>query len=148
VNRAKFWVLQLFALGVVFANAVAIGLFERYAYGRIGIPTHWDIRLVAVFGLFLPIYAILLCAFVTVAIKRLHDRGKSGIWLLIVLFTPFLVFAIDDPSTTSNVALSAAMDLLGFAVWIWGFVELGLLPGTEGNNVYGDDPLGTQNASR
>ncbi len=147
-NRAKFWLLTFLAVGTVLANVAAVVLFEHYTYGQIGVPRSWDFRLVAVLGSFLPVYAVLLYTSVIVAIKRLHDRGKNGIWLLIILFAPFLLFAIDDSSSTSNVLFSAAIDLLGFAVWVWGFVELGILPGTDGNNIYGDDPVGAQSVPR
>jgi uncharacterized membrane protein YhaH (DUF805 family) len=48
-------------------------------------------------------------------IKRWHDRNKSGWWIFIV-FVP----------------------LIGS---IWSLVETGFLKGTEGSNMYGDDPL-------
>lgn len=50
-----------------------------------------------------------------VAIKRWHDRGKSGWWTLILL-----------------------VPIVG---WIWGVIELGFLEGTNGPNEYGPDPL-------
>jgi uncharacterized membrane protein YhaH (DUF805 family) len=49
------------------------------------------------------------------AVKRLHDRGKSPAWLLLAL-----------------------LPLLG-PVWL--AIELGFLPGTRGENRYGADPL-------
>jgi uncharacterized membrane protein YhaH (DUF805 family) len=52
---------------------------------------------------------------VAIAIKRWHDRGKSGWWMLI-FFVP----------------------IVG---WIWGGIELGFLKGTDGPNEYGPDPL-------
>lgn len=52
---------------------------------------------------------------ICVGIKRWHDRGKSGWWTLIVL-----------------------IPVIG---WIWAFVELGCLKGTDGPNSYGPDPL-------
>jgi len=148
VNRGRFWLLTLLALGVVLANGVAIVLFERYANGQIGIPTRFDLPLITVTGFFLPIYIILLCAGVTFAIRRLHDRGKSGIWLLVMVFAPFVLFAVDDSSTTSNLLFSLALDILGFTVWAWGLVEIGVLPGTDGNNIYGGNPRGAKDLSR
>jgi len=47
--------------------------------------------------------------------KRWHDRNKSGWWSLIIL-VPFIGS-------------------------IWALVECGCLPGTEGPNRYGADPL-------
>ncbi len=47
-------------------------------------------------------------------IKRYHDRGKSGVWVLLS-FVPVV-----GP--------------------IWMFVELGFLPGTDGDNMFGSPP--------
>ena len=42
-------------------------------------------------------------------------------------------------------AIGAMLDyvvvLAGFALTIWGFVEIGCLRGTAGSNTYGPDPL-------
>ena len=51
------------------------------------------------------------------AIKRFHDRGKSGAWVLILL-VPFV-----GP--------------------LWYLVEVGFLPGTAGPNRFGPEPLGS-----
>jgi uncharacterized membrane protein YhaH (DUF805 family) len=37
--------------------------------------------------------------------------------------------------------LQPVLVLTGFVLTIWGFVEIGLLPGTEGSNRYGANPL-------
>ena len=54
--------------------------------------------------------------YVAVQIKRWHDRDKAGWWVFI-----------------------AFIPLIGT---IWVLVECGFLPGTEGPNQYGVDPLG------
>ncbi len=58
--------------------------------------------------------ALLLWCSVVVAIKRWHDRGKSGWWALII-FVP----------------------IVGM---IWQLVECGFLPGTAGSNPHGPAP--------
>jgi uncharacterized membrane protein YhaH (DUF805 family) len=37
--------------------------------------------------------------------------------------------------------LHYVLALAGFALTIWGFVEIGCLRGTTGPNIYGPDPL-------
>ena len=59
--------------------------------------------------------AILLVAGLAVQVKRWHDRNKSGWWVLIAL-----------------------IPLIGP---IWALIETGFLPGTQGPNDYGHDPL-------
>ena len=66
---------------------------------------------VPVLVLYVPVY----WGFFALSAKRLHDRGKSAWWLLL-LFVP----------------------LFGF---LWLLVELPFLPGTAGENSYGPDPL-------
>jgi uncharacterized membrane protein YhaH (DUF805 family) len=57
---------------------------------------------------------LLLFAGIMLHIKRFHDRGKSGWWVLII-FVP----------------------VIGF---IWAIIDLGLLEGTPGPNAYGPAP--------
>lgn len=61
-------------------------------------------------------FAISLYVGIALYVKRWHDRDKSGWWTLIAL-----------------------VPLIG---GIWLLVECGFLPGTQGPNRYGPDPLG------
>lgn len=61
-------------------------------------------------------YLAVIYPLVAIGVKRWHDRGKSGWWMLIAL-----------------------VPLIG---GIWAFVEAGCLRGTEGPNEYGADPTG------
>ncbi|HEY1146511.1 DUF805 domain-containing protein [Allosphingosinicella humi] len=67
-------------------------------------------------------------ALIAVAVARLHDIGKSGWWLAVIVAGALL----------ASVTGSGAIGLLVFAVW------LGLLlwPGTLGPNAFGADPKG------
>jgi uncharacterized membrane protein YhaH (DUF805 family) len=42
---------------------------------------------------------------------------------------------------TAGTVLYTILALAAFALTIWGFVEIGCLPGTAGTNGYGPDPL-------
>lgn len=56
---------------------------------------------------------------IATSVKRLHDRGKSGWWyLLMVVLSVILVGSI------------------------WALIELGILEGQKGPNAYGPDPRG------
>ena len=63
--------------------------------------------------------------------KRLHDRGRSGWWAALVLFSIVAVWPHPD----------GFFDFLFALVMIWGGVELGLMPGEPGTNRYGPNPL-------
>src|SRR3954454_19649427 len=76
-----------------------------------------------------------------VGIKRLHDRDKSGWWMLLFWLGPGVLggWQTTAPEMGGGFVLSLAAGVIA----IWGFVELGCLRGTSGPNRYGRDPLGT-----
>ncbi len=99
INRAKFW---LGVVGIIVVEVVAIAI--------VGVVNSAAINILA----FL-VYLALIYAGLAVSVKRWHDRGKSGWWVLIGL-----------------------VPIIGP---IWALVETGFLPGTPGENPYGPDPL-------
>jgi uncharacterized membrane protein YhaH (DUF805 family) len=134
INRAKFWlaVLVFFVAGIV---AQIVGMSASGALGEL---------LINVVGLVCFVSGIFVC------IKRLHDRDKSG-WLLLLfyiaptlLITIGIIWAIAAIVANSSGSTGGLIALAGFAIGIWGFVELGCLRGTVGPNQYGPDPLAPQ----
>jgi uncharacterized membrane protein YhaH (DUF805 family) len=101
--------------------------------GRVSRRTWWLYGVVALIGLGLlgiallriaglsstgaenAINLLLLWPALAVSVKRWHDRGKAGWWVLV--------------------------NLIPFVGWLWALVENGFLPGTQGSNRFGDDPL-------
>ena len=85
--------------------------------------------------------------------KRLHDRNKNGWWLLAFWLLPFALFVggfsialFDDPRTgrSGDFATGSILVLASLPPALWGIVELGILPGTKGPNLYGADPAQQQ----
>jgi uncharacterized membrane protein YhaH (DUF805 family) len=81
---------------------------------------------------------------IAVGIKRLHDRNKSGWYVVLFYGVPAVLFLIGmmigttrDGSTT----LAYGLWLIALVISIWAFVELGCLRGTIGGNPYGPDPV-------
>jgi uncharacterized membrane protein YhaH (DUF805 family) len=72
---------------------------------------------------------------VAVASKRLHDRNKSGWWLLVFVLTPLVVGGV------GAIARSDALLVVAFAFHFWSFIELGCRRGVAGGNRFGPDPL-------
>jgi uncharacterized membrane protein YhaH (DUF805 family) len=76
--------------------------------------------------------------------ERLHDRDRSAWWLamffllpgVLVQFAKFTAFA-----GSYGVVPHYLLELAAFALSIWGFIEIGCLRGSAGNNGYGPDPL-------
>ena len=114
VNRAKFW---LVALGIFVVEVILFAVILGGA-AMSGDPE----QIAAAMG---PVASVVILVFVViatwisiaVAVKRYHDRNKSGWWVLIV-FVP----------------------VIG---GLWYLIECGFLRGTPGPNAYGPDPLAT-----
>jgi uncharacterized membrane protein YhaH (DUF805 family) len=112
VNRAKFWLVNI---GLLVVEAIVFGA----AGGSTMITDDPSTMTMPSFGILgvvgLLVSIVLVWASLAVAVKRWHDRNKSGWWVLIG-FVP----------------------VIG---GIWYLIECGFLPGTTGPNTYGADPL-------
>ncbi|WP_441238811.1 DUF805 domain-containing protein [Bradyrhizobium sp. 930_D9_N1_4] len=77
--------------------------------------------------------------FLATAIKRLHDRDRSGWWIVPFFLVPGLFGQFSDLLPDSHWMLP--FGLTASALWLWGVVELFIVPGTSGHNRFGPDPL-------
>lgn len=78
---------------------------------------------------------------VAAAVRRLHDRDRSGAMVLIFVALPW---ALAGLGTLDRHGLGEAVaDLLAIGLAAWGGVEMLLRPGTRGDNRHGADPLAT-----
>jgi len=77
------------------------------------------------------VYPALFYAGTCVLSKRLHDRGRSGWWAALILAS--IVAVWPHPA--------GFLDFLFFLVLVWAFVELAVMPGEQGANRYGVNPL-------
>lgn len=123
-NRQPYWLTALSLVGgMLLASLLA------YAVPLAGI---------VMAGL---VYLACLVVGLSVAVRRLHDRGKTGWWLLPMYLPLILVSALGALVQASpgepNVVFSALT--LPFSIWI--LVELGCLRGTVGPNRFGPDPI-------
>ncbi|HEY6701102.1 MAG TPA: DUF805 domain-containing protein [Pseudolabrys sp.] len=124
INRAKYWIAAIVYTSMMIAVA-GFGFFSGFSM------------------LFLILTAIIFIAMIisgiAIGIKRLHDRDKSGWWLLVFYLVPPL---LDSVGRTTGVSL--IFGTLSLAVSIWMIVEPGFLRGTSGPNRYGPDPVAAQ----
>jgi len=109
--RARFW----FAAGSLFLLAA---LYEAVAGPTAKLLTFWFA------------YPALLASAACVVSKRLHDRGRSGWWAVLVLLGVVLVWR----------APSAGRLLLALPILVWSAVELALMQGEQGANRFGPSP--------
>ena len=129
VNRANYWLsllIYLAALLFLYILGVVVGAL-------IGIP---DVATL----LFVVAFVGVVISATAVAVKRLHDRNKSGWWLLLFYGVPSMLGGIGRYAGYEPV-----FQLAGTLLSIWALVELGILRGTRGRNNYGSDPLAVGN---
>ncbi|RRN62669.1 DUF805 domain-containing protein [Caulobacter sp. 602-1] len=108
----------LIAAGVLIGVAV---LYEAIA----GYTLHWLTGWL--------VYPALLFSGACVLSKRLHDRGRSGWWSLLVLVAVIAVWPQPEHF----------LDFMFCLVIVWAIVELGVMGGEQGANRYGANPLKT-----
>jgi uncharacterized membrane protein YhaH (DUF805 family) len=126
INRAKFWI------GVLLLAAIDAALSAIVLFGSGG-------KVQNAFT-FCATMLVLISSF-GIAIKRLHDRNKSGWFSLLFWLAPFALLVIGVEISTLSDFAATALWLIAIAIGIWSFVELGCLRGTIGSNQYGPDPL-------
>ena len=118
-GRVEFWNYAIILLGITFIAAIAVRLFST-ASARM-LFAAWSL------GCFLPTVGI--------AIRRLHDLGRSG-WLLVSPLVPaFLMLLLFFWFWPVTVVLAATM--LGSTGYL---LYLSLQPGMTGENRYGPVP--------
>jgi uncharacterized membrane protein YhaH (DUF805 family) len=79
----------------------------------------------------------------TLGVKRLHDRNKSGWWILAIQVVPSLVLypAIEVAQMGGQLAtIGTIVAIISIVVLLWSWIELVHLRGTPGDNRFGPDP--------
>jgi uncharacterized membrane protein YhaH (DUF805 family) len=77
--------------------------------------------------------------FLAASIKRLHDRDRSGWWIVPFFVLPSMFSQFSDRLGDSWVLM--VVGLAAFVLYVWGVIELFFLKGTTGPNRFGPDPL-------
>jgi uncharacterized membrane protein YhaH (DUF805 family) len=122
ISRSQYW-LGMAGVAAVFGIAIGIALWTPFAYAAA------PFILVAIFSTYI------------LAIKRLHDRNKSGWWTLVFLWGSGTLDRISNKFPEDS-AMWWALSLAALGLGLWGLIEMGFLRGTDGDNDYGADPLG------
>ena len=131
INRAKYWRSTLF-----FTVAGLMAAVILFTAAGIAAP------------LFIIMFVLILVPWLlwgfSITTERLHDRGKSAWWLVVFYLVPGVLGQLAKTAWVAGAAgtvLHYILALAGFALTIWGFVEIGCLRGTASSNTYGPDPL-------
>jgi len=114
IGRKTFWLSYVLLLTVLICVALIPFIFV-FPHGDLESGDFNYMPAIAASVVFFLIYIIVLIAMLSAYVKRLHDRGRSG-WFVLFSFVPI-----------AN---------------IWILIEVGFLKGTAGSNNYGADPVG------
>jgi len=129
INRAKYWLAMLVYCGIYIVLAIFGYLTDNSAIYQ------------AINGM---LNIVIFISSLAVGVKRLHDRNKSGWYLVLFYIVPGILLTAGIAIGTfmeDSIVLAGILGLLAFAIGVWAFVELGCLRGTIGANRYGPDPL-------
>lgn len=118
LNRARFWLAALIYVAAMVLLVILYMILWQIIPGTTegGEFKVEGVTALPYIGLGIAYMIVAVWSGICVAIKRFHDRGKSGAWVLIQL-----------------------IPIVGA---LWYFIEAGCLRGTVGPNQYGPDPLG------
>lgn len=168
INRAKYWLAGLVILSLMVAAAAAGYLLLTISFATHAMETAsgsgkvtFALGLDDIVTLFDPqtwrglsfgklslllakaaVSGFLLWIFLATSIKRLHDRDRSGWWMVPFVAVPYCYDHLSDLLPDSNFMLIPAM--IAFVLLVWGFVELYFLSGSKATNRFGPNPLGVQ----
>lgn len=154
INRAKMWLAVLIIVcwmiffgGLVIAVGSIFGGPKSFGFGvsnifRILDPLAYrSLSNVDLFRFVAKAIGTVLFGWVYLAtsIKRLHDRDKSGWWMVPFFAVPGIFDNFADRFDFSYAAMP--LGLAAFVLCIWGFVEMYFLKGSRNTNRFGADPL-------
>ena len=122
IGRQQYW---LGMLGVALAIAALIGTIWTTGQLLLGIP----------------LIAFIAVSVYSLAIKRLHDRNKTGWWTLLFIALPTGLDRLGNRFPEDSFEWWVVA-LVSFALSLWGVIEIGFRRGTDGENEYGPDPIG------
>ena len=155
INRARYWLGTLMILAAMFFSLLMLAVIcirhdistGPLSINLVGISASIKFKLThddASAALF-PRVAVLAMRLVfgwcyaAISIKRLHDRNKSGWWIVPYLVAPGVCSQFDEwlGDSWPAVFISYATGI----AFLWGLIELNCLKGTRGPNRFGPNPL-------
>jgi uncharacterized membrane protein YhaH (DUF805 family) len=138
IGRRQYWILTLlysvvWVLGVVILITLAVLNYN---------PPDDTITNVTIVGFVLlgiattVFVVVIVTGLASIGVRRLHDRGKTGYWLLLYYLLPSMM------SKNANLdAVGIILSLATLGILIWAIIDLGILRGEAGSNAFGPNPL-------
>jgi uncharacterized membrane protein YhaH (DUF805 family) len=140
ITRLRYW------LG--YCTWIVIGVLVYFALKVLIVATDLGAATVMFWGMGLLVLVPFIVSSIAINLRRLHDRDKSGWWLLVFYLVPvaLAVFAQAAVGSSPVSSVTKVAEYGTLALQFWMIVELGFLPGTRGGNQYGEDPRASQPA--
>jgi uncharacterized membrane protein YhaH (DUF805 family) len=162
INRVKYWYailasptscgffLWLLAVALAAIFGVNVGSVDLDIFDVFDDPPLWPFRanftgpastpatlLFYVVGT--PVFVVAMWFLTATTCKRLHDRNRSGWWVIPLFIVPDLIAKAANWLDDSYAA--GLLMLVPYMIDAWAFIELICLRGTKGPNRFGPDPL-------
>jgi uncharacterized membrane protein YhaH (DUF805 family) len=123
IGRARYWGLSGLCLLTLIGSSIAVALTANATNAT---PVNVPAAVVAIAGFFL-CWAMLM-ALVGLGVRRLHDRGRSGFWIVpYYAVYPPVAFILFDGDWFGP--LGTALFCLAASVMLWSIIDLGFLKG-------------------
>jgi uncharacterized membrane protein YhaH (DUF805 family) len=126
IGRVQYWGLSSLCMLALFVVFVSVGQTARFTGAG---PADIIAGVWAVVGTVL--FFAMLVAFFGIGVRRLHDRGKAGFWIILYYAAP-LALAVGN-----DVAESTALIRIAQAIVVWSIIDLGILEGKPAGDRYG-----------
>jgi uncharacterized membrane protein YhaH (DUF805 family) len=122
IGRARFWGLTSLCILAFITGLYAVVITaNQTSSGPVNVPA----TIVAIAGVF--IFVAACAALFVVGIWRLHDRGKSGFWIILYYLAPFILALLAiDPEGSGIVP-----ECIALAILAWVVIDLGILETAE-----------------
>jgi uncharacterized membrane protein YhaH (DUF805 family) len=120
IGRGRYWNLTgLCALALVVALCSVVMTANQTSASPVNVPA----TVVAIAGALL--FFATCVALLGIGVWRLHDRGKSGFWIILYYAVPFVMalLAIDPEGR------GMALNYIALAISVWAMIDLGILKG-------------------
>jgi uncharacterized membrane protein YhaH (DUF805 family) len=131
IGRRRYWSLTL-----LYMLAFVVGCAAFMAGGIMLDAKSADAVTAVMACIFVVFFLAMSVAISGIAVRRLHDRGKTGYWLLLYYAMPSWLMKSAGLDTAGIVFTLATLGAV-----IWAVIDLGVLRGETGSNAFGPDPL-------
>ena len=134
IGRGRYWLLSALYLLALILGCVALagfGIMMNAGPGDVSTLVAVPIGIILILGISV--------AIASAGVRRLHDRGKSGFWLILYYGAPLWLSNHAYFDLVGYVSLAAAL-----GVFIWTLIDLGVLPGDSAGNRFGPSPVATR----